>query len=108
MPEERKSDARRWLLQRGIPENLLESYTERYRIPESEAHTELLELGYEDHVRIQYIRAQLIRGFHEILDELLDAAQIVLLGSRSERPPAEPVASPPRPLKEAKLLLFLF
>lgn len=52
--EERKSDARRWLLQRGIPENLLESYTERYRIPESEAHTELLELGYGDYVRIQY------------------------------------------------------
>jgi hypothetical protein len=54
MPEERKRDARRWLVQHGTPENLLKSYAERYRIPESEANIEILELGYGDAVRIQY------------------------------------------------------
>lgn len=51
--EEREKNARRWLSQRPFPKNLLSAYADRYGIQETDAHIELLELGYGDEVAIQ-------------------------------------------------------
>jgi len=51
--DQRKKNARRWLSQRPLPRNLLSAYVDRYGIARTDAHIELLELGYRDEVAIQ-------------------------------------------------------
>jgi hypothetical protein len=52
--EERKRAARRWLMRAGTCQNLLKTYSKRYGTSENESHIELLELGCEEELRIQY------------------------------------------------------
>ena len=51
--DQRKKNASRWLSQRPLSNNLLSAYTDRYGVPPTEAHIELLELGYRDEIAIQ-------------------------------------------------------
>jgi len=44
--DERKRNAKRWMSQQRLPKDLLSAYVKRYDIPRTEAHIELLELGY--------------------------------------------------------------
>ena len=52
--EARKRDAEKWLSQQSLPDDLILSYAERYDCSESDAHVELMEIGYKDEVDIQY------------------------------------------------------
>jgi hypothetical protein len=52
--ESRKRDALRWFRSKRLPGDIVDAYAHRYGIPESEAHIELLELGYSDMIQIQY------------------------------------------------------
>jgi len=65
-PDERKQDALEWLGKGRFPNNLLAAYSERYGIPEAEAHWELLELGYGDDVRIQNYEAEGIEWEYKV------------------------------------------
>ena len=51
--DQRKKNATRWLSQRPLPKNLLSAYANRYGVAPTEAHVDLLELGYRDEVAIQ-------------------------------------------------------
>jgi len=50
--DDRKKNAKRWMSQQRLPRDLLFAYVKRYGIPRTEAHLELLELGYGDELRI--------------------------------------------------------
>lgn len=49
----RKRDALKWLSQNDLPSDLISSYSKRYGCTDSEAHIELMEIGYSDDLEIQ-------------------------------------------------------
>ena len=49
----RLNDAKRWLQSRSLPENLVESYSNRYSVSEIIASEELMSIGYYDDIFIQ-------------------------------------------------------
>ena len=62
----RKRDAKRWLQSGRFPENLIEAYVLRYGLPESDAYIELLELGYQDELRIQHYEREGIEWEYKV------------------------------------------
>jgi hypothetical protein len=56
-PKARKQDALRWLM-RDIPKNLLAAYSKRYGLAGGDAHVELIELGFDDTLRIQFYECE--------------------------------------------------
>lgn len=49
----RLNDARRWLQNHPMQEDLLASYSKRYGVPDAVAEEELMALGYYDEILIQ-------------------------------------------------------